>query len=105
MKYPLSSRIFHWLMAVLILFMLGLGIYMTRILPKDAPNHLQVYELHKSFGVLVLILVFLRIINRYIAGVPPLPESISKIERILANLGHFAVYVFMILVPLSGYLM
>lgn len=104
-KYPLSSRILHWLMALLILGMLGIGIYMTDFLPKDSPNHLKIYELHKSFGVMVLILVFIRIFNRLITKVPPLPETISKIEKILAHLGHFALYALMILIPLSGYLM
>jgi cytochrome b561 len=85
--------------------MLGLGLYMTKILPKDAPNHLQVYELHKSFGVMVLILVLIRITNRLMKGAPPLQETISKIERILAYLGHFGLYVLMIITPLSGYLM
>lgn len=105
MKYPLTSRIIHWIMALLILFMLCLGIYMTEFLPKDAPNHLQVYELHKSFGLMIFILVFLRILNRFAKGVPALPESMSLIERILSHLGHFGLYVLMILVPLSGYLM
>jgi len=105
MKYPLSSRIIHWIMALLIFFMLGLGLYMTKVLPKDAPNHLQIYELHKSFGVLVLILVLVRIINRLVKGAPPLQETIAKIERILAHLGHFGLYVLMVVVPLSGFLM
>jgi len=105
MKYSLTSRILHWLMAALIFFMLGLGIYMTEFSPKDAPNHLQIYELHKSFGVMILILVFLRIINRFVKTPPALPLSMPKFERILAHLGHFGLYVLMILVPLSGYFM
>jgi cytochrome b561 len=105
MKYPLSSRILHWLMAALVLFMIGLGFYMTEILPKDAPNHLQVYNLHKAIGVVILLLVMVRIANRLIKKAPPLQESISKIERILSHLAHFGLYVLMISVPLSGYLM
>lgn len=105
MKYALSSRVIHWLMATIILFLLGLGIYMTKILPKDSPNHLQVYELHKSFGVLVIALIVIRIINRFIKKAPPLPDTMPKYEQILAHLGHFGLYVLMIAVPLSGFLM
>jgi cytochrome b561 len=104
-KYPLSSRVIHWLMAAIILFLLGLGIYMTEFLPKDSENHLQVYELHKSFGALALILVFLRIFNRLVLKAPALPQTMPKIEQILSHLGHFGLYVLMIFVPLSGYLM
>jgi len=105
MKYSLSSRIIHWIMAALILFMLALGIYMTEFSAKDAPNHLQIYELHKSLGVMILILVFVRIINRFIFKAPTLPNTMPKIEQVLSHLGHFGLYVLMILVPLSGYLM
>lgn len=92
-------------MAVVILFLLGLGIYMTEFLSKESPNHLQVYELHKSFGVVVLALIFIRIINRLVKKAPPLPETMHKFERILAHLGHLGLYVLMIVVPLSGFLM
>lgn len=105
MKYSLTSRIIHWLMAAIILGLLAVGIYMTEFLSKEAPNRMQIYELHKSFGVLVLILIFIRIINRLIKKAPPLPPTMPKIEVILANLGHLALYILMIVVPLSGYLM
>lgn len=105
MKYSLSSRIIHWLMAAIILFLLGLGIYMTEFLPKDSPNHLQVYELHKSFGVVALTLIFIRIANRLIKKAPPLPQTMRKFEQILAHLGHLGLYVLMLVVPLSGFLM
>ncbi len=104
-KYPASSRAIHWLMALVIFAALGVGIYMTQILPKDAPNHLEVYSLHKSIGVIALILVIIRIINRLIFKAPALPNTIKKHEQILSHLGHFGLYVLMVAVPLSGYLM
>ncbi len=104
-KYSVSSRAIHWLMALVIFSALGVGIYMTEILPKDAPNHLEVYSLHKSIGVIALLLVILRIINRFIFKAPALPKTIKKHEQILSHLGHFGLYVLMFAVPLSGYLM
>ena len=92
-------------MAALILSMLALGIYMTDFLPKGSPKHLEIYELHKSFGVVALALIFIRIVNRLLKKAPALPESMPKTEKILAHLGHFGLYVLMILVPLSGFLM
>jgi cytochrome b561 len=105
MKYSLSSRILHWLMAAIILFLLGLGIYMADFMSKEAPNRLDIYNLHKSFGALVLGLVFIRIVNRLICKAPALPNSLPKIEKIMAHLAHAALYLLMIAVPLSGYLM
>lgn len=78
---------------------------MTDFLPKDAPNHLEVYSLHKSFGVIALIFIFIRIINRFVFKAPALPQTLKKSEQILSHLGHFGLYVLMLCVPLSGYLM
>lgn len=105
MKYALSSRILHWLMAAVILFLIGLGIYMAHFLSKEAPNRMDIYSLHKSLGVLVLGLVFVRIVNRLIFKVPALPNSLPKLEKIAAHFAHFGIYLLMIAVPLSGYLM
>lgn len=105
MKYHLSSRILHWLMAAIILFLIGLGIYMVDFLGKEAPNRMDIYNLHKSLGALILILIFARIANRLIHKAPALPKTMLKSEVILANISHGLLYVLMIIVPLSGYLM
>jgi cytochrome b561 len=104
MKYPLSSRVIHWLMALLIIFMLGLGNYMGFI-AKDSPNRMEIYSLHKSLGVVALIFIFIRIINLLFKKPPALPTTMNKIEITLAHLGHLSLYLLMIVVPLSGYLM
>jgi cytochrome b561 len=105
MKYSLSSRIIHWLMAVLIIAILAIGIYMTEFLPKDSVNRSQIYSFHKSLGVMAIILIITRIINRFLNKAPNLPQSMAKAEKILAHLGHVGLYLLMIIVPVSGYLM
>ena len=91
-------------MALIILSLIGLGIYMTG-LSKEDPSRMDLYNLHKSFGTIALILIFLRIINRFIKPAPKLPNTIAKNEIILAHLAHIGLYILMIIVPLSGYLM
>ncbi len=105
MKYPLSHRILHWFMALLILVAIGIGIYMTKFLTHDSPNRMEVYDLHKSLGVMVLIFIVIRIVNRLKIQVPPLPQTMPKIEIVAAHLAHIALYLGMVAVPLSGYLM
>ena len=105
LKYALSSRIIHWISAILVLTILGIGIYMTDFLPKDSPNHLKIYELHKSLGVIALMLIIIRVINRFFKKAPALPATMPKIEVILSSLGHFGLYVLLFCVPFSGYLM
>jgi cytochrome b561 len=105
LKYSLSSRIIHWISSILVLTILGIGIYMTDFLPKDSPNHLKIYELHKSLGVIALMLIIIRVVNRFLKKPPALPATMPKIEVILSGVVHFGLYVLLFCVPLSGYLM
>lgn len=104
-KYPLSMRVIHWVMALIILSLLALGFYMTTFLDKDSSNRMMIYNLHKSFGALVIFLVVARIFFRLSSAVPALPNSIPKIIQKLAHSAHYALYFLMIFMPLSGYLM
>jgi cytochrome b561 len=104
-KYHIISRLIHWTMAGIIIFLLGLGIYMTDFLGKESESRMFIYGLHKSFGVLVLILLLPRLINRLINKPPTLPKSINKFVHKLAHSTHHLLYLLMLIVPLSGYLM
>ncbi|NBX52792.1 MAG: cytochrome b [Proteobacteria bacterium] len=105
MKYALSSRLLHWIMAIIIFSTLALGIYMKEFLGDDSTNRYQIYDLHKSMGMVVLILLIVRIANRFIKTPPALPSSISPLEQKLAKFGHLILYVLMLTTPISGYLM
>ncbi len=104
-KYHISSRVIHWLAAFLIFGLLIVGIYMADFMPADAPNKFQIYDLHKSFGVVVLILIFIRIFNRFLNKAPKLPEGLPQIEKLFSHAVHLLLYVLMLVVPFSGYLM
>jgi cytochrome b561 len=103
-KYNISLRILHWVMAIIIIGMIGIGWYMSD-LPRENPLKGTLIGIHKSFGVLILILFFVRIFFRLATAIPPLPETIRLMERRLAGVGHKALYVFIGIVPLSGYAM
>lgn len=99
--FGLIAILFHWVMALLIIGMLGVGLYMT-----DLPigiQKLKLYGMHKAFGILVLILVILRIIWRLSNNTPIL--AMPKLEVIAARLAHLALYALMLAMPLSGWLM
>ncbi|WP_339045909.1 cytochrome b [Candidatus Mesenet endosymbiont of Agriotes lineatus] len=103
-KYHLILRVVHWLMAVIILTMLISGFYM-KSLPVDNPIKFSIYGIHKATGVSVFILVILRIILRLFLHVPPLPQNFSQVTVLITKTVHFALYVLMILIPSSGYIM
>ncbi len=104
-EYPISMKIIHWTMALIILSVLAVGFYMTNFMDRSAENRMSIYNLHKSFGVLILFLVAVRIFFRLTKPIPPLPDTIDNVTQCLSNLAHIALYVLMIAMPISGYLM
>ncbi len=103
-KFPLVLRLLHWGMALIIFGMLALGWYMVPY-QEDQPIWDQFYYFHKSFGVLVFMLIYLRLVIRLGATVPELPGSLPRVDRRLAQFGHVALYVLMFTTPILGYLM
>ena len=101
--YTPVAKGLHWLMAALILSLLALGITMTGL--QLSPQKLAMYSLHKGFGVTAFLLVWLRLAWRVIHRPPALPVTLTPLMRLLAHAGHAALYVLMITIPLTGWLM
>jgi cytochrome b561 len=103
-KYSLVLRALHWIITVLILGLLLLGWYMVPY-QEGKPVWDQYYYFHKSFGVLVFLLILLRLTTRITSTVPELPRSLPVLDRKLAKAAHVALYLLMVATPLFGYLM
>ena len=101
--YTPVAKGLHWLMAVLILGLLALGIYMSDL--PLSPQKLELYSWHKWFGVTVFLLLWLRLAWRVTHRPPALPEPLSAPMRLAAHAGHAALYLLMLAIPLSGWLM
>ena len=95
------ARFLHWTMAVLILAMFVLG--WTAVNYPLSPTKLQLFMWHKSTGLLLLGLVALRLGWRLVNTAPQPPAGSSRLEIRLARLGHTGLYLLMILMPVSGY--
>lgn len=102
-RYTPVAKGLHWLMAVMILGLLALGLYMSDL--PLSPQKLELYSWHKWAGVTVFLLVWLRLAWRVTHRPPALPESLSPMVRLAAHAGHALLYVLMIAIPLSGWLM
>ena len=103
-KYSVGMRAVHWLMSLIIIGVLGMGLYMTG-LSDDHPSKWDYYALHKSFGVLVLGLILVRIILRLVSEIPETEKGIGKLYDVMSKVVIFALYVLMFCVPASGYMM
>ncbi len=103
-KYSLSMRIVHWLMAALILTLIGVGLWMSD-LPNEDPRKFQVYGLHKSFGVVALFFIIFRLSIRLRSSIPALPKQINAFDSKLSSITVLLLYICMFVMPLSGYMM
>ena len=101
--YGKVAIILHWLIGLAIITMLGCGLLMGDISDK-ALRH-SVYNWHKCSGVVILALVLLRIIWRLLNTQPALPQGMSTLERLAARVSHGLLYVAMLVMPVSGWMM
>ena len=103
-NYTKTAIVLHWLIALGIVVMFGLGWYMAD-LPKNTDERAFFFNLHKSIGVTILALIGFRIYWRLTHRPPALLASMQAWEKKLAAFGHKALYVLMLAVPVSGLIM
>ncbi|OOG47641.1 cytochrome b [Polaromonas sp. A23] len=101
--YTRTAIILHGLMALLIAGGFSIGLSMVEL--PLSPLKLQLYSYHKWTGVSVAALLLLRVVWRRLHPPPPLPAGMPGWEVSAAHASHLLLYLLMICVPLSGWLM
>lgn len=102
-RYTPVGILFHWVMALLVLFQLGWGWYMA--FPMPGGDKLHAYEIHSAAGLPILILALLRMGWRLL-----IPGPINDADRLgwqtlAAHLTHYLFYFSFFGLPLSGWAM
>lgn len=101
-KYGAMAITFHWIIAALIFFQLGLGLYM-----KDQPvslKKLKLFGIHKEYGLLILFLAILRFAWRLMNINPIYPHTMPIWQLAAARSVHAALYGCLLLMPITGWL-
>lgn len=101
-RYGGVAVLLHWVLALLIAGMIGLGWYMMAI--EDEPGADKYFNLHKSVGILIFGLVLIRALWRIGHRPAELPASLPKWEVIAASLVQWLLYGCMVLLPVSGFI-
>ncbi|MDX7987804.1 cytochrome b [Xenorhabdus sp. 12] len=97
------SILIHWLVAIAVYGMFGLGLWMVTLSYYDTWYH-RAPELHKSIGVCLFIIMAIRVIWRFVSPPPKPLASYSHFVRITSKLMHFALYIALFGILVSGYL-
>lgn len=100
-RYGTVSIVFHWVIALAIVFMIILG---WRLEEAEGPARYALYQLHKSLGITILLLSLGRLAWR-LTHRPPPEEPMPAWQKRLALAVHVAFYVIMIGIPLTGWAM
>lgn len=102
-KYRPSAIWLHWIVGLALIGQIGLGLYMVDI-PKQTPDRAWFFNLHKSIGLTLALLILLRVVNRVRHSAPILPSTMRAWEQLAARWSHYLLYVCMILMPVTGYI-
>jgi len=100
--YGLVSILLHWLSAIAVFALFGLGFWMV-----DLNYYSEWYRTaphwHKSFGLLLFALTIFRVIWKVIT---PSPKAIvnTRVESIFVHSAHGMLYLLLIIIFFSGYL-
>lgn len=98
-----ASVVLHWLTLLLILFQFLVAGPMTDE-TRDLLTRFELYQLHKSVGLTIAAFVVLRLVLRLVLRAPP-PENAGPWLRGAAGAVHASLYLCVIALPLTGFLM
>ncbi|MEL6774723.1 MAG: cytochrome b [Pseudomonadota bacterium] len=101
--WGLVHRAIHWGAAAVILFQLGMGFYMVNVV-TDIFVRFDYTQTHKSWGFIAFALVILRLAWRW-TNPRPAPVAMARWQHLASEGAHIALYVLMVAMPISGWLM
>jgi len=104
LRYHSVSILLHWTVVLGLVFMLASGLYMVNADISKADQY-KLFQLHKAAGVVMLWALFVRICVRIFTTAPDLPSTLTNTDKKKAKTGHLLLYVALVIMPLSGWVM
>jgi cytochrome b561 len=102
-RYTRTAMALHWLIAAVVVAQFAWGWSMQEI-PKQPPGlRADAFNLHKSIGLTILLLMMVRLGWRALHPPPPLPPMPAWQAR-LAHANHALLYGALFVMPIAGYL-
>ncbi|MCG6940322.1 MAG: cytochrome b/b6 domain-containing protein [Thiohalocapsa sp.] len=108
-RYTFLQRLLHWIIALVVFGLLAIGFVFWRLgdgivdtLGKETTGQLFMY--HKSFGVLLLILMVLRLVLRRLSPPPAYEKPLTGLEKVISGGTLLLLYILLIGLPIGGWL-
>ena len=108
-RYPLVLRLIHWLVAIAVIGVLAGGLTLGILGFEGAKETFglkatnAIYLYHKSFGVVILGLMVIRLVIRLFIHKPPYATPMPLVNRVASNFVHGMLYLLLLLQPVLGW--
>lgn len=102
-SYGIIAKSLHWIVGLLLIAVWAIGFYAEEVTNVAHTRH-TLLALHKSAGMLILMLAAVRLSWRLYDGAPGL-AGINPLLAVAAKTVHYLLYLFMFIQPLSGWAM
>ena len=99
-EYGLVAKVFHWLTFIILIIQIPLGFYLVRLDFSDLRVTLD--EVHVIGGIIVFYLTLFRLIYKFFNKSPNFSSESFIGQKFIAKVNHFALYVVILTVTLSG---
>ena len=92
----------HWLIALLVIMMLGIGKLAMPGIPADNPQKVMMLQTHAYIGGAIGLLLIVRLIMRFTMKRPAPADAGNAFLNFLAKAVHFLLYLLLIGMAVSG---
>ena len=101
-SWGLIAKIFHWMVAILIIWQLFTGFNLSTL--EFSPQKIVLIEIHKIFGTFIFVFILARLSWRFY-NTSPSNNILPKFHRIISNIVHNLLYSLVIITTIQGTLM
>jgi cytochrome b561 len=102
LSWGTPAKLLHWTVAALVFVQIALG--WGAVTWRLSPTKLDLFVLHKSIGILVLVLMVMRVAWRAVNTAPSLPPDMRPLERRAAHASHLLLYLLLLFMPVTGWI-
>ena len=99
-EYSSAAKWLHWSVAIGIFVLLWLGLQQAGM--ERGPEKSELRALHASVALIVLALMTVRLVWRFLNGVPAHPDDIPGWQRAASTLVHLGFYISVFVQLISG---
>lgn len=101
-RYNPALVAIHWLMALLVIMMLGVGKFMMPTVPVEDPQKPMMLQTHAYIGIAIAVLLVIRLVLRFTTKRPAPADAGNAFLNWVAKATHFLLYAFMLGMVASG---